>query len=136
MRIVVVASFTVALLAVPGAARADVGVTLDRTSGRPGELVQATSSALTLSLYLAPAATVPRPRSCQDGRAICAPTSLGPPRRAGWTWLGRFFPTRPSFRFRVPRAEPGLYRAVVYCAPCTRGPRGSLIAGRQLFRIR
>ena len=119
------------------AASADIGVRLDRTSGRPGERVRADSDALYLSLYLAPAAAVPWPGPCRAGSsAMCLPTSLGPPHRAGWVWLGRFFPSRASFHFRVPQVEPGQYRAVVYCAPCVPGPRGSLISGSQLFRIR
>jgi hypothetical protein len=110
-------------------ARADIGVRLDRSSARPGDRVVATSASFFLSLYLVPATLVPQPSSCHQGTAVCAPTSLGPPQRRGWTWLGRFFPNRPRFRFRVPSVAPGVYRPVVYCAPCARGPRGSLISG-------
>jgi hypothetical protein len=123
----------IALAAAPCAA-ADVGVVLDRTSARPGDRIVATSSSCCFnSLYLVPARLVPAPRKC-GSRAICTPSSVGPPRRPGWTWLGRFFPSRPSFAFLA--AAPGDYRAVVYCPPCSRGPRGSLIAGQQVLRIR
>ncbi len=128
----VFALVAVCLVVIP-AARADVGARLDRSRAYPGERVRATSGGFYLSLYLAPASTVPQSRRCRGGTAICAPTSLGPPKRKGWVWLGRFFPTRPSFHFRVPAVRPGPYRPVVYCAPCTRGPRGSLIAGDLFF---
>jgi hypothetical protein len=122
---------SLAALILVAVARADIGVRLDRSSGRPGERVRATSGPLYLSLYLAPASSVPRRHSCRDGAAICEPTSLGPPNRRGWVWLGRFFPRRPSFQFRIPDSQPGVYRPVVYCAPCVPGPRGSLIAGNR-----
>jgi hypothetical protein len=118
------------LVVVP-AGRDDIGIRLDRTYARPGDRVRAISGEYFLSLYLAPASTVPQPRSCRGGTATCEPTSLGPPKRKGWVWLGRFFPTRPSFHFRVPAVRAGAYRPVVYCAPCTRGRRGSLIAGNR-----
>lgn len=118
-------------LVLPTEARADITVRLNHWNARPGDQVRATSGAFYLSLYLAPAEAVPPLHECRRG-AICRPTSLGPPRRRGWIWLGRFFPGRPSFLFRVPRVAPGLYRAVVYCPPCVKGPRGSLIAGDPL----
>ena len=92
------------LLAAP-AARAAVTIRLDRTSGRPGDVVRATSSnCCFLSLYLVPARLVPEPYPCElrnGASAMCAPASTGSPRRRGWTWHGRFFPTRASFHFRV-----------------------------------
>jgi hypothetical protein len=127
------AAIALALVVAP-VAEADIGVRLDRTSGRPGEWVVAQAAPFTLPLYLVPASLVPHATTCHNGTAICAPTSLGAPRRSGWTWLGRFFPTRPRFRFRVPAVAPGRYRPVIYCAPCVRGPRGSLLAG-PLFTV-
>jgi hypothetical protein len=138
MRAVVLVALAVAA-AVAGTARADIVVTLDRTSARPGDLVRATSSSCCfLSLYLVPAARVPQPGPCPPPikSGGCEPWSIGPPHRRGWTWLGRLFPHRPSVRFRVPNVPAGLYRAVVYCAPCYRGPWGSLIAGAQQLTIR
>jgi hypothetical protein len=135
MRTVLAAAVVLAVLA-PGIARADVGVRLDRTSAAPGDRVRATSaSCCYLALYLVPVQRVPEPSRCRarDGSlAMCAPWSVGPPHRRGWVWIGRFFPKRPSFVFRVPRLRSGLYRPVVYCPPCYRGPRGSLIAGNAL----
>jgi hypothetical protein len=125
---VVIATF----LVVVATARADIGVELDRSHARPGERVRATGDSFYLSLYLAPESTVPPLEPCGSGE-VCRPTSIGPPKRRGWVWLGRFFPTRPIFHFRVPAVQPGKYRPVVYCAPCVRGPRGSLIAGERFY---
>jgi hypothetical protein len=122
----------VAALVVIPPASADINVWLDRSSAQPGDVVRATSAGCCyLSLYLVPERLVPNPWHC-SANAICAPFSVGPPHRHGWTWLGRFFPNRRSLWFRVPKVRPGPYRAVVYCAPCYRGPRGSLIAGDRL----
>jgi hypothetical protein len=126
-------------LAAPVVASADVTVSLDRASARPGQVVRATSSSCCyLSLYLVPATRVPQPHSCRMRNGVmatCEPWSVGPPHRRGWVWLGRFFPKRSSFVFHVPPVRPGLYRPVIYCAPCYRGPRGSLIAGSQALRV-
>jgi hypothetical protein len=121
-----------ASLLVVASAQADVGVELDKTRARPGERVRATGHPYFLSLYLAPESTVPPLQPCGNGE-LCRPTSLGPPKRKGWIWLGRFFPTRATFHFRVPAVRPGRYRPVVYCAPCVRGPSGSLIAGDRFY---
>jgi hypothetical protein len=138
VRLALAAAASVALLA-PVAARADITVRLDREHVRAGEWLRATSaSCCDLSLYLVPATLVPRPFDCQMRNGVMAgsaPWSVGPPHRRGWVWVGRFFPHRPTFRFRTPALAPGSYRAVVYCAPCYRGPRGSLIAGTQTLRI-
>jgi len=124
----------VALAAVPSA-RADITVRLDHSSARAGDVVRATTvECCYLSLYLVPERLVPPEGPCQPTghAAICAPSSLGPPHRRNWTWLGRFFPHRRNLWFRVPRVRPGAYQAVVYCPPCYKGPRGSLIAGDRL----
>src|SRR4051794_30271549 len=122
-----------------GAARADVTVTVDRTVVHPGDRVRATSAdCCYLSLYLVPERLVPGPVRCTVRRtdAICAPSSVGPPHRRGWRWVGRFFPHRPTFAFRIPAIPAGPYRPVIYCAPCYRGPRGSLIVGSQRLLVR
>jgi hypothetical protein len=133
------AAVAVVALIVPSLARADFTVTLDQTSARPGDLVRATSSSCCyLSLYLVPAARVPQAGACPPGTRAsggCEPWSIGPPHGNGWIWVGRFFPQRPSFVFRVPRIPLGVYRPVVYCPPCYRGSYGSLIAGSQPLRV-
>jgi hypothetical protein len=120
-------------LALAPAAAADVSPRLDATVVRLGELVRVTvGTPVALPVYLVPARLVPRPVRCRRG-ATCEPWSVGPPHRAGWTWLGRVFPRRNVLAFRPRRG--GEYRVVVYCAPCYRGPRGSLIASN-LLRVR
>jgi MYXO-CTERM domain-containing protein len=70
---------------------------------------------------------------------LCAPVSVGLPRRRPFTYLGRALPAssrddleqpgafpRYRLRFRIPTIEPGLYRLVI-CEGCDRGRRGSLI---------
>jgi hypothetical protein len=135
----VAATAAVFALLAAASARADVGIVLDRTAARPGDGVRATSaSCCYLSLYLVPVQLVPKRTICRlrnGSPAGCEPWSIGPPHRAGWVWIGRFFPRRPSFVFRVPRLRRGLYRPVVYCPPCYRGRRGSLIAGSGTLRI-
>ena len=139
MRGALAAAAFVAVSAIAGSAHADVGVTLNHANARPGDRVRATSvRCCYLSLYLVPARLVPKELSCRMRNGVvagCAPWSLGPPHRPGWVWIGRFFPKRPSFIFRVPPVGPGVYRPVVYCPPCYRGPRGSLIAGSQTLHI-
>ena len=109
MRSALAAAAVLALLG-PAAARADVGIVLDRTSAHPGDRVRATSARCCyLSLYLVPARAVPGRSTCHLGNgslATCEPWSIGPPHRPGWIWIGRY-----------------------------RGPKGSLIAGVQTLRI-
>jgi hypothetical protein len=40
-----------------------------------------------------------------------------------------------TIRFRVPRVAPGRYKVFVYCEPCYRGRRGSLITDDRIFRV-
>ena len=123
------AAGAVLALLVSAAARADVGIVLDRTRAHPGDRVRATSARCCyLSLYLVPARAVPGRSTCRLGNgslAVCEPWSIGPPHRPGLIWIGRFFPKRPSFVFRVPHVRSGLYRPVVYCPSCYRGHRMS-----------
>ncbi len=49
---------------------------------------------------------------------------------------GRVLPvTFGTIRFRVPRVAPGRYKVFVYCEPCYRGRRGSLITDDRIFRV-
>jgi hypothetical protein len=120
-------------------ASAAIGVSLNRTHARVGDRVRADVGAGWgyLSLYLAPDSEVSDVGSCPPGyTGSCAPWSIGPPHERDWVWIGRFFPRRPSFVFAVPRLRPGLYRPVVYCAPCYRCAYGSLIAGTRTLRVK
>jgi hypothetical protein len=49
---------------------------------------------------------------------------------------GRVLPvTFGTIRFRIPHVAPGLYKIFVYCEPCYRGRRGSLITDDRIFRV-
>jgi hypothetical protein len=143
-----------AVLTLASSAKADVGVErVSPTGGRPGQLVDlwvfcgGCSSGLQLGVSVVPVGRAPTPiRDAQLG-AYTRPASLAPPRRSpyvfvGWTDAGRrSAPSeRRHLRFRIPNAEAGTYAFVIYCEPCTRGRRGSLIADTDdvdgLLRIR
>ena len=38
-------------------------------------------------------------------------------------------------RFRVPRVRAGLYRVIIYCGVCVKGPGGSLIPASTPLRV-
>ena len=87
-----------------------------------------------LPLYLVRAGAAPPPRSCalRDGQpATCPATSLGPPHGGRYhrvATLNVRHANTVHVSFRVPDLGPGAYVYVLYCGPCWRGPRGSLIA--------
>ena len=71
--------------------------------------------------------------------AICAPFAARPPRRWPFVSIGRIRfapPANGRLRFHVPRLPSGTYHFVVYCAPCYKGPGGSLIDSGPTFSIR
>lgn len=138
----------VALVAVVAVAvaRADVGlVSIRRTSGRPGDRIVARFGGYDrewprMPVYLVPAGRAPHRVPCGDVApgALCEARVAKPPRGAPYTLLGRIHyapPTSGRFRFRVPRLAAGAYAFLVYCAPCYKGPGGSLIATGPRFRI-
>jgi hypothetical protein len=104
-----------------------------------GELVQLQGGAgvrmyALLPLYLVPARKAPPLRTCRlrnGDPATCPSTSVGPPRGGVYhrvATLNVRHANTVRVRFRVPRLAPGRYVYVLYCGPCRRGPRGSLIA--------
>jgi hypothetical protein len=128
------------------AAGADIGlISVDRTSGRPGDRVAARFGGYAsewphMPVYLVPVAQAPRIRPCvvHGRKAVCAPVVPRPPRGAPYTLIGRIHyapPARGRLRFRVPNLPAGSYALVVYCAPCYKGPGGSLIDTSPRFRI-
>lgn len=144
-RPVTLAALGVALLSVSGA-HADIGlVSISRTSGRPGDRVAARFGGYDrewprMPVYLVPATRAPHPAPCHglDTRAVCEARVPRPPHGAPYTFIGRIHyapPTRGRFRFRVPRLARGYYAFLVYCAPCYKGPGGSLIDTGTRFRI-
>ena len=138
MRARLVALGTLGALALSASAAADIGlVSIDRTSGRPGERVVARFGGYDrqwprLPVYLVPAPRNPQIPACCEARVRRAP------RGGKFAFLGRIHygaPQHGRFAFRVPKLRPGTYDFVVYCAPCYKGPDGSLISTGPRFRI-
>ena len=124
----------VVLALVASTARADVGlVSISRVSGRPGTSVVARFGGYDrewprMPLYLVASSKAPRG----------SPKVANAPKRWPYIVLGRVHfapPFRGRLRFRVPRVRAGAYRFVLYCAPCYRGPGGSLISTVPTFRV-
>ncbi len=137
-------SALIAALTLTGPARADIGVlSVSRTRAHPGTLVRVRVAGYNrprprLPLYLVAARSAPKHYAC--GRnAICEPRARRPPSSAPYTRIGRVHFGRSgvgTVQFRVPSLPPGRYRFVLYCAPCYRGPGGSLIVDDLLLLIR
>jgi hypothetical protein len=129
-----------AALVAAGAAKAGPFLDWSRpASARVGDLVHVQAGAgirmyALLPLYLVPATKAPQPHACRlrSGQpAICEATSAGPPRGGRFhrvATLNVRHANTVHIAFRVPRLAPGRYAYVLYCGPCTRGVRGSLIA--------
>jgi hypothetical protein len=87
-----------------------------------------------LPLYLVAAKDAPPLHACHlrnGSPATCPSTSLGPPHGGNYhrvATLNVRHANTVHVSFRVPRLAPGRYVYVLYCGPCWRGPRGSLIA--------
>ena len=131
-------------LAAPAPAAADIGVvSTSRTSAHPGDVVVVRFGGYAnkwprMPAYLVPSARVPKPSACRTN-AICAPFAARPPRRWPFVSIGRIRfapPANGRLRFHVPRLPSGTYHFVVYCAPCHKGPGGSLIDSGPTFSIR
>ena len=120
-------------------AAADVGPPrLSKAAGKPGQVVIGRGPS-GMPVLMIPARLAPRPYSCHQN-AGCAPYSVGPPSRPPWTRLGKMsgsvLPvTFGTIRFRIPHVAPGPYKIFVYCEPCYRGRRGSLITDDRIFRV-
>ena len=125
-------------LALTASAAADIGlVSIDRTSGRPGTRVVARFGGYDRQWPRMPVYLIATPWNPQTP-ACCEPRVRHAPRGGRFTFLGRIHygpPQRGRFVFRVPRLRPGTYALVVYCAPCYKGPDGSLISTGPRFRI-
>ena len=129
----------VAVAALASTGRADVGLfSISRTSGRPGDRVVARFVGYHRQWPRFPVYLVPAPRNPQIP-VCCNARVRHPPRGGRFTFLGRIHygpPQRGRFNFHVPRLRPGTYGFVIYCAPCYKGPDGSLISTGSRFRIR
>lgn len=96
---------------------------------------------------------VPRSRAPQliecGPNALCAPSTLAPPRRAPFTYLGRAVPPaggndpesgeppRYELDFTIPDLRPGAYAYEIWCDVCVEGRRSSLISApdSRLWRL-
>jgi hypothetical protein len=87
-----------------------------------------------LPLYLVSARAAPPLLTCRlrnGSAAICPTTHLGPPQGGRYHRIATLNVRHANtvrVSYRVPRLAPGRYVYVLYCGPCWRGPRGSLIA--------
>jgi hypothetical protein len=126
------------------AAGADIGViAVSKASARVGDVVSVRVAGYDrawprMPLYLVPTQQAPQPVRCRRN-AMCQPKSRRAPEGPPYRFLGRITFRRSGtgvVRFRVPRVAAGTYRFVIYCAPCYRGPGGSLITDDASFAIR
>jgi hypothetical protein len=132
-----VAACTAFVLAAPASA----GPFLDWSkpaTAHSGDVIRAQAGAgvrmyALLPLYLVASKDTPRLHRCtlRDGHAAtCPTTSLGPPQGGRYHHVATLnvrHANRVQVSFRLPRLAPGRYVYVLYCGPCWRGPRGSLI---------
>lgn len=87
-----------------------------------------------LPLYLVASKNAPRVHPCalRNGHAAtCATTSLGPPRGGRYhrvATLNVRHANTVRVSFRIPSLAPGRYVYVLYCGPCWRDSRGSVIS--------
>lgn len=133
------------LLLAPSAA-GDVAVTgLSPTVAMPGERIDlrvgcgSCTAGASFPISLVGVAQTPRSHPCGKNR-VCAPVAAEPPREPPFKFLGhtrggralnpKARPPGSQSRLQVslPSIEPGRYSFVIYCAECTPGPGGSLIA--------
>jgi hypothetical protein len=87
-----------------------------------------------LPLYLVAAKDAPPTHTCtlrNGSGATCPSTSVGPPQGGKYHRIATLNVRHANtvrVSFRVPHLVPGRYVYVLYCGPCWRGSRGSLIA--------
>ena len=124
------------------AASATAGPFLDwsRPSvARVGDIVRVQAGAgvrmyALLPLYLVAAKDAPSLHACtlrNGSPASCPTTSVGPPHGGKYHRIATLNVRRANtvhVSFRVPDLAAGRYVYVLYCGPCWRGARGSLIA--------
>jgi hypothetical protein len=91
------------------------------------------------AISIVPRSRAPQLRECDSG-PVCTPSTLGPPRRAPYRFLGHAVPPpggndpgsgRPPrylLQFEIPDLRPGLYVYEIWCGACAAGARGSLIS--------
>ena len=127
------------LLVCAAPAAADVGLLVRTATAVPGERLTVYGPCGRMPVYLV------------RGSSPRGTTFLARPPGSPYRFLGRMRCTgRVHFvgdfpdgdwsswtgflRFRVPDVRPGRYRLLIFCAPCRRGPGGSLIDSTHLWR--
>ena len=137
-RLAALAASVGALILVAGAAAGPFLGHASRTRARPGDIVRVQAGAgvrmyALLPLYLVPAARAPHPDACtlrNGSPATCEASAPGPPRGGIFHRVGTVnvrHRNEETITYVVPPLRPARYVYVLYCGPCTRGSRGSLI---------
>jgi hypothetical protein len=133
------------LLAQPAPVSADVGLILQKAVVRQGDPMTVRGGCR-MPIYLVPDSYARRTGLYAFSFPVARPPMEPPFRRLGRTrctgrlhYLGDFPDGDWSswsgyLRFRVPLLRPGRYHFVVYCAPCRRGPGGSIVVSNHLWR--
>jgi hypothetical protein len=126
--------FVGAALLAPPTASADIDIDLiSRKTATPGQLVRVTAAGFVGSTpWVAPVVMRPAAGASRVSQSLYYGRLLRPPYRLVGTireWHGR---TRNRHAwgyvvFRVPRVKLGRYVFGLFCPPCARGPKGSLI---------
>lgn len=110
-------------------------ISVKPAQARPGDFVTVVAGAYKamppMPLYLVLRSRVRPPHPC-GSNALCdtvipRPPTTAPYRRVGTLDFGRH-PCHVQVRFRLPRLVSGVYEFLIYCAPCHRGPGGTLIS--------
>jgi hypothetical protein len=123
-----------AAMIAPPTASADIDIDqISRKTATPGQLVRVTAAGFVGSTpWVAPIVMLPASGASRVSQRMYSSRLLRPPYRLVGTirrWHGQ---TRNRHAwgyvvFRVPRAKPGRYVFGLFCPPCVRGPKGSLI---------
>jgi hypothetical protein len=138
----------------PAEAAADIGIVgVAPTHARPGDPIRVTAQGyLGMTSWPYPVVMVeahraPQPYSCMQGTAICEPSilpaALGRPPFIVVGWImhwQRIAPLgaqqgRATLIFRIPRVPAGRYVFGLFCSPCARGPKGSVIVADVILRV-
>jgi hypothetical protein len=122
-----------ALIATPPAS-ADIDIDeISRNVARPGQLVRVTAAGFVGSTsWVAPIVMLPASRASRVSLRLRYTRLRRPPYRMvgtirTWHGLTRMGHAWGFVVFRTPRMKPGRYVFGMFCPPCVRGPKGSLI---------
>jgi hypothetical protein len=123
----------VALMA-PPSALADIDIDeISRKTARPGQHVRVTAAGFVGSGgWTAPVVMLPASRASRVSQRLQYSRLARPPYRLvgtirSWHGLTRNHHAWGFVVFRTPKLRPGRYVFGLFCPPCVRGPKGSLI---------